>query len=78
MDKVDARKLSRDTLKVLRGQAMRMRQELAMPWREIARIMGLNTTVFGWAQRYTAQGEAGLVSRKPGRAYLSGRTLTLP
>ena len=79
MEKIDARKLSRDTLKALRGQAMRLRQELGLPWREIARVMGLNTTtVFGWAQRYAEQGEAGLVSRKPGRAYLSGRTLTLP
>ena len=41
--------------------------------------MGLNTTtVFGWAQRYGAEGDAGLVSRKRGHTYLSGRTLTLP
>ncbi len=79
MDKIDARKLSRDALKALRGQAMHMRQTLGLPWREIARVMGLNTTtVFGWAQRYAAEGEAGLVSKKPGRALLSGRTLTLP
>lgn len=69
MGKIDAQKLSRDALKALRGQAMRLRQELGLPWREIARVMGLNTTtVFGWAQRYAAEGEAGLVSRKPGRA----------
>lgn len=61
MKKIDARKLSPDALKALRGQAMRMRQELALPWREIARVMGLHvTTVFGWAQRYAAEGEAGL------------------
>lgn len=78
MNKIDARKLSHDALKALRGQAMRLREELNLPWREIARVMGMNTTtVFGWAQRYAAQGEAGLVSKKPGRAYLSGRTLTL-
>jgi DNA invertase Pin-like site-specific DNA recombinase len=70
-DKIDTRKLSRDALKALRSQAMRIRQELGLPWREIARVMGLNTTtVFGWAQRYEAEGEAGLVSRKPGRSYL--------
>ena len=58
---------------------MRLRQELGLPWREIAWVMGLNTTtVFGWAQRYAAEGETGLVSRKRGRTYLSGRTLTLP
>ena len=68
MDKIDARKLSADALKALRGQAMRMRQELKLPWREIARVMGLNTTtVFCWAQRYAAEGDAGLVSRKRGR-----------
>ena len=79
MNKIDARKLSPDALKALRGQAMRLRQELGLPWREIARVMGLNTTtVFGWAQRYAAEGDAGLVSRKRGRTYLSGRTLTLP
>ena len=47
MDKIDARKVSRDALRGLRGQAMRLRQELGLPWREIARVMGLNTaTVF--------------------------------
>lgn len=72
MDKIDARKLSRGALKALRGQAMRLRQELALPWREIAWVMGMHvTTVFGWAQRYAAEGEAGLVSKTP------GRTLTL-
>lgn len=79
MKKIDAQKLSRDALKALRSQAMRLRQELALPWREIARFMGLHvTTVFGWAQRYAAEGEAGLVSKKPRRAYLSGRTLKSP
>ena len=47
MDKIDARKVSRDALRGLRSQAMRLRQELGLPWREIARVMGLNTaTVF--------------------------------
>ena len=31
MDKIDARKLSRDALKALRGQAIRLRQELGPP-----------------------------------------------
>ena len=61
----------------LSGQAKRLRQELGLPWREIARVMGLNTTTeFDWAHRYAA--ESGLVSKKPGCAHLSGRTLTLP
>ena len=41
MNKIDARKLSPDAFKALHGQAMRLRQELLMPWREIAKVMGL-------------------------------------
>jgi len=79
MEKIDARKLYRDALKALRGQAMRLRKELGVSWCEINRAIGLNTTtIFGWAQRYAAQSEAVLISRKQGRAYLWGRTLTLP
>lgn len=78
MNKIDARKLSPDVLKALRGQALRMRETLQLPWREIARVMGVHvTTVLAWAQRYASEGEAGLESKKPGRAYLSGRTLNL-
>lgn len=52
---------------------------MGLLWLEIAQVMGLNTViVFGWAPRYAAQGEACLVSMKPGRAYLSGSTLPLP
>ena len=40
MNKIDARKLSPDAFKALRGQAMRLRQKLALPWREIDRVMG--------------------------------------
>ena len=79
MDKIDARKLPQGVLRALRRQAMRPRRGLGLPWREIDRVMGLNaTTVFGWAQRYAAEDEPGLVSKKPGRFHLSGRTLTLP
>ena len=78
MNKIDARKLSPDALKALRGQALRMRETLQLPWREIARVMGVHvTTVLAWAQRYASEGEAGLESKNPGRAYLSGRTLNL-
>lgn len=77
MEKIDARKLPGSALKEMRRQAMRMRQELQLSWKEIARVMGVSVgTVLAWSQRYAAQGEAGLESRKPGRAYLSGRTLT--
>lgn len=61
------------------NQAMRLCQELSMPWREIARVMVLHvTTVFSWAQRYAAEVEVGLILINTGRSYLSGRTWTLP
>jgi len=44
MNKIDARKLSPDVLKALRSQAMRLREELGLPWREIVWVMGLNNT----------------------------------
>ena len=49
MEKIEARKLSPDAIKTLRGQAIRLRHELKLPWRELARVMSLNTTttVFG-------------------------------
>jgi transposase len=76
MNKIDARKLSPDALKALRIQALRMRETLHLPWRQIAQVMGVHvTTVLAWAQRYASEGEAGLQSKKPGRAYMSGRTL---
>ena len=78
MNKIDARKLSPEVLWALRTQAIRLRKTLALPWREVARVMGSNTgTVLGWCHRYQADGEAGLVSKKPGRAFLSGRTLSM-
>ncbi len=78
MNKIDARKLSPDALKVLRRQALHMRETLQLPWREIVRVMGVHvTTMLAWAQRYASEGEAGLKFKKPGRAYLSGRTLNL-
>lgn len=57
---------------------MRMREELKLPWKEIARVVGVNvSTVIGWSKRYLREGAAGLKSRTRGRRYLSGRTLTL-
>ena len=79
IDKIYARKFSCDALKALRSQAMRLCLELGLPWCEIARVVGLNTTTsFGWAQRYAAEGDASLVFRKRGCTFLLGRTLTLP
>lgn len=70
MDKSDTRKLSRHALKAMRGQSTCLRQELGVNIRDIARDMVLNTTtVIGMVQRYAAQGEAGLVSRKRRCAY---------
>jgi len=78
MEKIDARKLSRDAQDETRRQAMRMREELGLSWRAIARVVGVNiSTVMVWVKRYILEGEAGLKSRTRGRRYLSGRTLTL-
>lgn len=78
MEKVDARKLPREAQEEMRRQAMRMREELKLPWKEIARVVGVNvSTVIGWSKRYQREGKSGLKSKTRGRRYLSGRTLTL-
>ena len=78
MEKIDTRKLPRDAQDEMRRQAMRMREELKLPWKEIARVVGVNvSTVIGWSKRYLREGTAGLKSKTRGRRYLSGRTLTL-
>lgn len=78
MEKVDARKLPRDAQDEMRRQAMRMREELQLPWKEIARVVGVHvSTVIGWSKRYSMEGSTGLKSKTRGRRYLSGRTLTL-
>jgi transposase len=78
MEKVDARKLPRDAQDEMRRQAMRMREELNLPWKEIARVVGVNvSTVIGWSKRFQREGVVGLKSKTRGRRYLSGRTLTL-
>jgi len=78
MEKVDARKLPRDAQDEMRRQAMRMREELKLPWKEIARVVGVNvSTVIGWSKRFQQEGVVGLKSKTRGRRYLSGRTLTL-
>ena len=78
MEKFDARKLPRDAQDEMRRQAMRMREELKLPWKEIARVVGVHvSTVIGWSKRYSMEGSTGLKSKTRGRRYLSGRTLTL-
>lgn len=78
MEKVDARKLPRDAQDEMRRQAMRMREELKLPWKEIARVVGVNvSTVICWSKRFQQEGVVGLKSKTRGRRYLSGRTLTL-
>ena len=62
----------------MRRQAMRMREDLKLPWKEIARVVGVNvSTVIDWSRRYLREEVAGLKSRTRGRRYLSGRMLTL-
>lgn len=78
MEKIDARKLPRHAQDEMRRQAMRMRTELGLTWKEIARVVGVNVgTVLNWSRRYATEGAGGLVSKTRGRRFLSGRTLTL-
>jgi len=78
MEKIDARKLPRDAQDEMRRQAMRMREELGLSWKAIARVVGVSVgTVMVWVKRYILEGESGLKSKARGRRYLSGRTLTL-
>ena len=78
MEKFDARKLPRDAQDEMRRQAMRMREELKLSWKEIAKVVGVHvSTVIGWSKRYSMEGSTGLKSKTRGRRYLSGRTLTL-
>ena len=78
MKKVDGRCLSPEAQEERRHQALRLREELQLTWKEIARVVGVHiSTVIGWGQRYGRDGEAGLKARRRGRRYLTGRTLTL-
>lgn len=54
MEKVDARKLPRETQDEARRQAMRMRAELNLSWKKMARVVNVNiNTVIGWSKRYS-------------------------
>jgi transposase len=78
MEKIDARKLPREAQDEMRRQAMRLREELHLTWKEVARVVGVSIgTVLAWSKRYALEGANGLKSRKRGRQYLSGRTLNL-
>jgi transposase len=78
MEKVDSRKLPREAQDEMRRQAMRMREQLQLSWKEIAQVVGVNiSTVMAWSRRYLMEGSNGLKSKTRGRRYLSGRTLTL-
>ena len=57
---------------------LRLREELQLTWKEIARVVGVHIgTVIGWGQRFGREGEAGLKSKRRGRRFLTGRTLSL-
>jgi transposase len=78
MEKIDPCKLPRDAQDEMRRQSVRMREELKLPWKEIARVVGVHVnTVIGWSRRYSMEGESGLKSKTRGRRYLSGQTLML-
>jgi transposase len=71
-------KLSRDAQEEIRRQAMRLREELALTWKEIARVTGASIGVVpAWSKCYESRGSEGLESQKSGRRAYSVRTLSL-
>jgi transposase len=79
MSKPDGRKLSEESLEVLRGQAHRLRQQ-GRTWAEIASIVGVHlSTVMSWSRRFDlGSAEAGeMASAQRGRRFGEGRRLEL-
>ncbi|MBK8583488.1 MAG: IS630 family transposase [Flavobacteriales bacterium] len=80
MNKPDARRLSDDSLRLLRMQADRLRREHGKTWREIAEIVGVHIgTVISWARRFnvgSADGSAAPDSGKRGRRFGEGRSIS--
>jgi len=80
MNKTDARRLSEDSLQLLRSQAHRLRLE-GRTWGEIAAIAGVNlSTMMVWARRYrlgTAEFSSNdMASLRRGRLEGQNRTLS--
>lgn len=60
MKKPDARKLSDDSLRLLRVQADRLQREQGKTWREVAEIVGVYIgTVISWARRFNVDSPDG-------------------
>lgn len=79
MSKPDARKLSDESLRLLRLQADRLRREHGKTWREIAEIIGVHIgTVMSWARRFGVGVGAELNpdSGQRGRRFGEGRSLS--
>jgi transposase len=79
MNTLDGRKLSEESLELLRRQAHRLRQQ-RRSWTEIASIVGVHlSTVMSWSRRFhlgsTEVGE--VASARRGRRFGEGRTLEL-
>lgn len=76
MEKIDARRLSAETLETLRTQAIRLRQE-GMTFVEIGKIIGVRrNTVSAWWKAYEEEGKKGLKVKKRGRRAGDNRTLS--
>ena len=71
--KVDAQGLPREAQDEMRRQAMRMREELKLPWKDTARVVATSGRCL--VSPYAAEDLLGLESKTRGRRYLSGRTL---
>jgi len=79
MNKLDGRKLSEDSLELLRLQAHRLRQQ-GRTWAQIAAVAGVHlSTVMSWSRRFNlGAAEVGEVaSARRGRRFGEGRTLEL-
>jgi transposase len=80
MEKFDARKLSEESLALLRKQAYRLRYEQGLTWRAISEITGVHmSTLMTWARRWVS-GEFNnetVASRRRGSHIGDNRTLSL-
>jgi len=78
MDKIDARKLTVEGRKLLRGMVIRLRKQSGMGIDGLAEIAGVHkNTVSEWLVRARREGEGSLAEKPRGRPVGVGRKLTM-
>ncbi len=78
MEKIDARKLTVEGRKLLRGMVIRLRKQSGMGIEALAEVAGVHpSTIAGWLARAREQGEGALTERPRGRPVGVGRKLTM-